>query len=78
MASGRLKKSSERNGVFAEPAIDYVGPDKIVFPVLHATLGFANNWLKLFIKEMQAASEAYTTEYLEAEEAMGNALDAFD
>ena len=78
VASGRLKKSSERNGVFAEPAIDYVGPDKIVFPVLHATFGLANNWLKSFIKEMQAASEAYTTEYLEAEEAMGNALDAFD
>ena len=76
--NGELKTSSQRKGVVAEAAIDYVGPERIVFPVLHATLGFGNDWLKSFIKEMQAASEAYTEEYLRAEEAMGNATEVLD
>ena len=76
--SGRLKTSSQRKGVVADAAIDYVGPDKIVFPILHATLGFGNDWLKSFVKEMQAASEAYSPEYLKAEEGMGNATEALE
>ena len=76
--SGRLKSSSERRGVVSEAAIDYVGPEKIAFPILHATLGFGNDWLKSFTKEMQAASEAYTAEYLLAEEELGKAVDELD
>ena len=64
---GQSKTSSQRKGVVAEAAIDYVGPNKVVFPILHATLGLGKDWLKSFIKEMQATSEAYTLEYLEAE-----------
>ena len=76
--TGRLKTSSQRKGVVTVAAIDYVGPDRIIFPILHATLGFGNDWMKSFIKEMQAASEAYTKEYLEAEERMGNAAEALE
>ena len=75
---GKLKTSAQRKGVVAETAIDYDGPDRIIFPVLHATLGFGNDWLKSFIREMQAASEAYSAEYLEAEEGLGNASEALD
>ena len=71
VSSGRLKSSAQRKGVVGKPVIDYVGPGKIAFPILHATLGFGNDWLKSFIKEMQAISEAYTTEYMVAEEVMG-------
>ena len=75
---GRLKSSSQRKGVVSHPVIDYVGPVKIAFPILHATLGFGNDWLKSFIKEMQAISEAYTAEYLAAEEAMATAVVALE
>ena len=71
VSSGRLKSSAQRKGVVGKPVIDYVSPGKIAFPILHATLGFGNDWLKSFIKEMQAISEAYTTEYMVAEEVMG-------
>ena len=76
--NGTLKSSSQRRGVVSRPVIDYVGPDKIAFPILHATLGFGNDWLKSFIKEMQAISEAYTEEYLAAEEAMAVAAVALE
>ena len=75
---GRLKSSSERKGVVSDAAIDYVGPEKIAFPILHATLGFGNDWLKSFIKEMQAASEAYTAEYMVAEEELGKAIEELE
>ena len=69
----RLTTSAQKEGVVTEPAVDYVGPERIIFPVLHVPPGFGNNWLKSFIREMQAASEAYhTVDYLEAEEAVGN------
>ena len=76
--SSRLKTSSQRKGVVTDAAIEYVGPDRIIFPILHATLGFGNDWLKSFIKEMQASSEAYTAEYLVAEEVLGNSIQALD
>ena len=76
--SGRLKTSSERRGVVCEAVIDYVGPEKIVFPILHCMLGFGNDWLKSFIKEMQSSSEAYTDAYIKAEEALGKAVNDLD
>ena len=78
VSSGRLKSSAQRKGVVSKPVIDYVGPEKIAFPILHTTLGFGNDWLKSFIKEMQAISEAYTMEYMEAEEALGVSVVALE
>ena len=77
--TGRLKTSAQKEGVVTEPAVDYVGPERIIFPVLHVPPGFGNNWLKSFIREMQAASEAYhTADYLETEEAVGNVNKGLD
>ena len=40
VSSGCLKRSAQRKGVVGKPVIDYIGLEKIVFPILYAIREF--------------------------------------
>lgn len=65
IAAGELTRKNAREvlGVKDAPIFDAIEVDHYVVPVLHLTIGLANDMLDHLVSECQAAAETFTTAY---------------